>query len=429
VCPLTPRETPAALANLIAWEATPPVAEGQPTTGPRPKLIYSFNCGPDDTLTRTLQDACEAQAFVKRSFESVEVRFCDLPPEKDVYLRDGETGEAPFGRKAGPNWLFFETMRALRQEARFVFLMETDCQPVAPNWLRKLQRACASNQDAWVVGSHYCGASPLHWSIARHINGNALYNVGDGRFWDFLETRFWPWLNDYAVHTMPDLAYDCGWETFLNRMEMEDAGNYDWIHVRDILHRFRIASFVVNIGGAAEQSGEYLWTREDILKRFPEVAIVHGPLARSLDHRRGPTGLGRPLLRGSARIDEHVVHADGDLGKAVFRRSLWINGQPLEEGDTIKMLFQLQCVKSAGVTVTLREPGGRIIGSKKVSGAGFGQTLKAKFEETIPRSMPYVRMVFHFHGQKGLKVALSELSCDIGRGGALFWRVRRIIGN
>jgi hypothetical protein len=43
--------------------------------------------------------------------------------------------------------------------------------------------------------------------------------------------------------------------------------------------------------------------------------------------------------------------------------------------------------------------------------------------------MPYVRIVFHFHGPTGLKVALSELSCDIGRGGALLWRVRRIIGN
>jgi hypothetical protein len=430
ICPLTPRELPAALSNMAYWDKMmPPLLELREPAGARPKLIFSFNGEPDANLSGPLMAQFERSPAVKGSFETIEVRFCRLPPEKDVYLREGEVGDAPFGRKAGPNWLFYETMRALRHEARFVFLMETDCQPVAPNWIKRIERACMMNQDAWIVGSHYCGASPLHWSIARHINGNALYNLGDPLFWEFLENRFWPWLNDYAVATMPDLAYDCAWETYLNRMEMEDAGSYDWVRVRDILQRFRLANFVVNVGGTAEQSGEYLFTREDIIKRFPGVAIVHGPLAASVDHKRGPLGLGHPVLKGGVTADAEVLRAEGDLAKAVFRRSLWISGQPLEETDTLTVLFTLHCIKAASVTVALREPSGRLLGSTTLSGAGYGNARRGKFVQAITRPLPYVRLVFHFHGPAESDVKVTDVRCDVHRGDALFWRTNRVLGN
>jgi hypothetical protein len=428
VCPLTVREMPAALKNLRYWNSTvAPLTELSLGVEGRPRLIYSFNCAPDEGLARTLVEAFHDSETVRRSFESVEVRFCNLPPEKDIYLREGEVGDAPFGRKAGPNWLFFETMRALRDEARFVFLMETDCEPVAPDWITKIQRVCSQNQDAWIIGSHYCGASPLHWSIARHINGNALYNIGDQRFWTFLESEFWPWLNQYAATSMPDLAYDCAWETYLNRVEMEDASSYEWVRARDILHRFRLSNFVVNIGGTAEQGGEYMWTREEVMNRFPGVALVHGPVAASLDHRRGPLGVGTPILRGSARFDDDGLIADGELGKAAFRRSIWIVGRPLDEACTVAFTFTMHCVQAAGVTVTFREPSGRAIGSQRLSGGGFGNPTQERFAHPITTTVPFVRIALTFHGPKDSRVRLSDVRCDISREGELVWRAGRIL--
>lgn len=427
VCPLTPRELPAALANLAYWaEHAPPLTDAPQAGETRPTLVYSFNCDPDESFSSALINAFNENDVARNAFESVDVRFCGLPPEKDVYLRDGEVGAAPFGRKAGPNWLFYETMRSLRGEARFVFLMETDCRPIASNWIKRLQRVCALNQDAWIIGSPYCGVSPLHWSIARHINGNALYQIGDERFWDFIDNRFWPWLNQYAAGSMPDLAYDCGWETWLNRIEMEDASSYDWVLARDILHRFRLSSFIINIGGAAEQAGEYLWTKEEIVKRFPGVAIVHGPITESLDHRRGPVGLGRVFVRGETSLVDGQLVAQGDLNKAGFRRSLWIVGEPLEERHTLTISFAMQCAKNAGLALTIREPGGRIIGAEKLSGVGFGKTSTHRIIQTIPAPVPYVRLAFTFHGLDNARVSLSDLKIEISQGNQLFWRAHRI---
>ncbi|MGI9169610.1 MAG: hypothetical protein ACR2FH_05440, partial [Caulobacteraceae bacterium] len=345
-----------------------------------------------------------------------------------VYLRDGETGDAPFGAKAGPNWLFFETLKALRREAQFVFLMETDCQPVTANWVRKIQKACAQNEEAWIVGSHYCGVSPLHWSIARHINGNALYHVGDARFWDFLENQFWPWLNDYIVTSMPNLAYDCGWETYLNRVEMENAGSYEWIRIRDILQHFRLSNFVVNIGGAAEQAGEYVWTRPEILRRFPGVAIVHGPLADSNDHRRGRLSLGRASVEGSARLDDQGLHVEGDLEAAAFNRSVWLTDQPFEESCEVSVSYAIDCPAEAGLILQLREPGGRLMGSKKKFGGGVGEAKKGKFVQPIPTALPYVRLTVGFHGPEGARIDLSELKCGVHRDGEMLAQTNRVLG-
>jgi uncharacterized protein YeaO (DUF488 family) len=99
VCPLTPRELPAALANLRLWNSTlAPSTEAISSAEGRPRLIYSFNCAHDEALVTALVEAFEESETVRLSFEAMDVRFCDLPPEKDVYLREGEVGEAPYGR-------------------------------------------------------------------------------------------------------------------------------------------------------------------------------------------------------------------------------------------------------------------------------------------------------------------------------------------
>ncbi|MEO7027466.1 MAG: hypothetical protein ABI056_07930 [Caulobacteraceae bacterium] len=430
VCPLTRREAPQALVNLEMWNReTPPLLATAGPSPSKPELIFSFNGSSDPELSRTFVTAFETLPAVKNAFAGIDIRFCDLPPDKDLYVRDGEVRYAPFGRKAGPNWLFYETMRSLRGENKFVFLMETDCQPIAPNWLRRLQRVCLQHDDAWVVGSHYCGVSPLHWSVARHINGNALYNIGDDLFWIFMEQQFWPWLNEYVVSHMPNLAYDCGWETYLNRVEMEHAANYDWVRARDVLQRFRLSNFIVNIGGAAEQSGDYIWTRADILKRFPGAVVVHGPLASGKDHRRGGVSLGRPTLEGGASVagDRLTIaaHPDG----AMFSRSIWLAGEPLNPGTEIAVHYTLDCPEEAGVMVTLREPNGRVIASKRRLGAGVGEGRAGRCVVSLDSPLPYVKLTFAFHGPEEARIELGDVRCKLSGEGERLALGNRILGD
>src|SRR5690349_14082281 len=172
VCPLTPRELPTALKNLKSWEQDARPCSNATDTSPR--LIFSFSCGESPKLREPLIQEYARCPSLRNYFSQMEVSFCDLPPEKDVYVRGTPDRPLPFGNKAGPNWLFYETIKSLRQTARFVFLMETDCTPVVPDWISTLAKVCLHYNDAWIVGSHYRGVSPLHWALARHINGNAL---------------------------------------------------------------------------------------------------------------------------------------------------------------------------------------------------------------------------------------------------------------
>lgn len=428
VCPLTMREAPRALSNLRLWDRDfPPVTDSPPATTPPPTLIFSFNGARDDQIEQQFAALFETLPVVKRSFGKLEINFCNLPPEKDVYVRDGQTQYAPHGRKAGPNWLFYETLAAIRGNSGTIFLMETDCQPIVPNWLRRLQRVSLQHDDAWIVGSHYCGVSPLHWSVARHINGNALYNLGDPSFWRFLSEDFWPWLVEYAASHAPGLAYDCGWETLLNRIEMEYSENYDWIGVRDVLHRFRLSTFIVNIGGAAEQCGDYMWTRADILKRFPNAVLVHGPLANDNAHRRGDMALGRASLSGRTEVRAQQIQVECASTGNAFSRSMWLVGAALDPADEIVISYVLDCSAEAGVILSVTDPTGRVIGSSRRLGATEGEPRAGRSTVTLPRRVPYVKMRFVFGGPSGAPIKVGDVKVKICRKGQRLALASRVL--
>ena len=428
VCPLTLREAPRALENLQVWDREfPPLTEAPGTSAQPPTLIFSFAGAQDDQIKHEFSSMFDKLPAVRHSFDHLEVRFCNLSPEKDIYVRDGDTQYAPYGRKAGPNWLFYETVRSLQPDSKYIFLMETDCRPIVSNWLRRLQRLSLQHDDAWVVGSHYCGVSPLHWSVVRHINGNALYNLGDPSFWQFFSEEFWPWFKQYVVSHAPGLAYDCGWETFLNRIEMEHSANYDWIKVRNVLQRFRLSTFVVNLGGHAEQSGDYIWTRNDVLKRYPNAVLVHGPLSNNTAHRRGNAGVGKPCLDGSVDLDRDKLKVICDSLPFRFSRSIWLIGEPFEEADDIVVTYVLDCSTEAGVTVSVADPSGRIMASMRRIGANEGEPCTGRMSVTIQRRLPYVKLVFVFGGPMGAGITLSDVRAKISRNNENLALVNRIL--
>ena len=413
VCPLTARELPQALLNIRTWNDELPPGSPVPGQAP-PRLIFSFNCGRDADAERSLREAFDAAPVVRDGFGDVDIRFLDLPEEKDQYIRK-PTGPAPkYGFKSGPNWMFYETMKALRAEAQFAFLMEVDCTPLVPNWLRRLSRACARHEDAWVIGAHYSGASPLKRQVARHINGNALYHVGNPDYAVFLDTILWPWMLRYIEEHDPALAYDCAWETFLHRDEMDDSAHYDWIVSRNVLHKFRLTDSIVNIGGFAEQSAHYVWTRQQLLQRFPVATIVHGPVATTTAHRRGKLSVGSPSLRDVTLSGDDALSLESADG--LFMRSIWPFEGSLEPAQIAIVSLTLVGRRGQAIAIDLREPAGGVLERKKIVVKEDGQR-KVRVEFTVPHRMNYINIALMVLRQakepapieiSGLMVAIAQ---------------------
>jgi hypothetical protein len=382
VCPLIPAELPTALANLELWDRHLPPGDafpGRPDIA-RPLLVFSFNVAENAEIRKQLTDAFSRCPNVRASFSGLLVHFCNLPAQKDIYVRTPGASAYEFGNKSGPNWLFYETMRMLRGTADFAFLMEVDCRPLHPDWLRPLAQVCARNPDAWIIGAHYSGASPIPPRVARHINGNALYHIGSDALWTFLDETLWPWMHEYILTHDQDLAYDCAWETFLNRDEMSESGHYDWIVSRDILHRFRLTEAIVNIGGHAEQSGWYAWTREDLLRRFPHAAIIHGPIADNFQHLRGGLAVGRAERDGVAGQGPNWLTFATDTATRRYKRSIWRPDRGFHAGDRLSVHATLDAGEEHAGIIELHDTNGHSLGYAWLTGGTGGGDARLSIE-------------------------------------------------
>lgn len=142
-------------------------------------------------------------------FSDVRVIDLQISPEEDIYIRDARDYDRTIprlGLKSGPNKQFFQTMR-ICSEFSCTLLNEVDMLPLTTDWLDKLANVIPPNNDFMVLGSRYSGEAKLGPDIARHINGNAIYNTGNPAFQEFLDTVWEPGVEEMCKD-QPDTAYD-----------------------------------------------------------------------------------------------------------------------------------------------------------------------------------------------------------------------------
>lgn len=134
-----------------------------------------------------------------------------VPREVDRYIRtwDPRARWSPWGLKSGPNFQFFRVLEETHaaHPEQWVFLLETDVVPLRPPTPDDLR---LDMDSLWVVGAHQHPAVLRHLdaNLWNHLNGAALYHVGDAQFRAFLESVWKPSLL-YLLHENPTLAYDC----------------------------------------------------------------------------------------------------------------------------------------------------------------------------------------------------------------------------
>jgi hypothetical protein len=240
------------LANLSFWarpEATPMLW----ARNYKPDLVFSFNNGETaDALEPAISKAFTTHNL-SRYFDTLRFERLELRGEADLYQSDYTKPVGAQGHKAGPNNQFFETMRRLRGTGRYVFYMEPDCVPIRPDWLGQLLDRL-EHADAWIIGSVYRGRGTLERRFMRHLNGNAVYAVGDPAFQDFLvdlEGRFAALLSEDSRY-----AYDLALEILFTGANCDAKATEDeralWRYFQPIAHRFHATDYIQNISARVD---------------------------------------------------------------------------------------------------------------------------------------------------------------------------------
>lgn len=277
--PLTPRERDRALLNLESWAEEERLPWTVFPEAPRIDLVFAYSGLPDASLSDPILEFFAGSEVLRQSFRNCEVHFIGLEGEDDLYVRDASGPVPRYGFKAGPNLLFFGALRLMRRYSGFALLMETDCTPLRRGWLKTIDEVCRRHPKAWVIGSIYRGMGVLGNDIKRHLNGNAIYSVGNTEYWEFLDGAYLSWLQHHIDKKDPNLAFDTAWERFFRDASAENANDASWRVVQSVYSRFRACDEIVNIAGEAEMADRVRWSREALRGAFPYAAIVHGPVA------------------------------------------------------------------------------------------------------------------------------------------------------
>ncbi len=142
--------------------------------------------------------------------------------------------------------LMFESMLLKTSDyfknSSFIFYMEPDVRPIKSNWLNAILMEI-SNGNFWCKGSIFRGdlnkfrKNDPYIPNYLHINGNAIYNIGNIEFISF----YFDILRPYIVKKNGDSinAYDTDIFEFLM-----DKNNYEI--TRNILHQFHFTDLIQN---------------------------------------------------------------------------------------------------------------------------------------------------------------------------------------
>lgn len=301
VVPTTLKEREALLNQLWLFEQEAfrpePAVELQ-----KPDLAYVFNSGDTASLEDELRKSFNESTRLRQAFREPLFVNLGLKGEQDAYIRDYTKPAGRFGYKAGPNNQFFETLRKFSLSGHFMFLMESDCLPIRPGWLGRLQRILRDSEQFWILGSAYRGKATIDESYKRHINGNAVYAAGDVDFQVFVEA-FWRPELERIVLKNPLIAYDCALELLVGEAKSQSADNPTWRLTQEVMHLIRYTDFVQNRSG----NRDFWDTPSDLVQYLNRASVdtylLHGkPIAEAVTALRRTGAVASPNLLEIPRL-------------------------------------------------------------------------------------------------------------------------------
>jgi hypothetical protein len=283
VVPTQVRERDRILKNLRLWKH-PAFAPFLHFRGrDRVKLIFSFTGNENGKLKQEILEEFQKGDILQQYFSDIQFYFFALPKDEDIYIQDYSLPAGKKGYKSGPNQQFFLNLDALQNVCQYAFFMETDCLPIRPDWLGKLYDLVQTSEEFWILGSSYKGRATIARHYARHINGNAVYAVGNSKFAEFAQT--WKFILDETIEKHDNrIAYDCVLENFFAH---EFGFNPDaplltvnpnatrWKLYQEVVPYLRYSNYVLNYSGKVDLEQAKLDFLREVREASRESYILH----------------------------------------------------------------------------------------------------------------------------------------------------------
>lgn len=277
VVPATAVEIESILANFDIW-ADPDHAPITPDHDPALCTLHFVFNNSSAAVYEPMMRQVYSETRMERYFSHLKFTYLELTGDLDKYERNYANPVGDEGYKSGPNNQFFGAMAQAQDDGHTVFQMETDCVPLRAGWLSALQDLVADHDPFWVLGSRYLGVETLSPDFANHINGNAIYAVGDTGFQEFLRDFWEPHTRAMVAQKDKRLAYDCILETVFSTQKDSDPAVAAVLDTSG--HLFGTTQYVLNISGKAD-----LGTLSDsysagLLAKHPQAYVLHNRTAQ-----------------------------------------------------------------------------------------------------------------------------------------------------
>lgn len=251
-------------ANLRLWQTYPPCSRaGAPPhpNAPYHLVLYSSADSKKRTYIADLEARLQSAVANLTSealgcFQSVEIQHANLSGSSDTYYK---------GTRLMIEKLIVGKVK-LQFPAEYVFYMEPDCLPIRSNWLNALDTSVRWPQPTfWMKGSIYRGYNKGVYATRHppqffHINGNAIYNVGDRQFRAWYIRHYRPYVQ--AATPRKDRSFDTDFWRFLYDVE-------NIMVARQVIHKFVYTELVVNYWKSS-------YSVAKLRESFPNTHLVHG---------------------------------------------------------------------------------------------------------------------------------------------------------
>ncbi|PJF17653.1 hypothetical protein PSACC_02547 [Paramicrosporidium saccamoebae] len=234
----------------------PPTTEGyefyanNPDVGRNITLTLALSGTTDKKIRNFLLSRYqELPAGIRSCFREARVVFANFTGDDDSYFNGSRNMvEAMMLNKFG------------LKDPFYVLYIEPDCLPVRNYWLSALDAMTRPPADTfWIKGSLYRGGSIEVQRMelyARHLNGNAIYNIGDK---DFLQFHF-----SKVAKQVSNIGYDTDrYQYFINHP----------YEVLPLQHRFQYSDVVQNMW-------HFDFSKRLLAVKSPLTYIVHGGFPR-----------------------------------------------------------------------------------------------------------------------------------------------------
>ncbi len=279
--PFTENDLDALIRNLYLWsedEFKPYFYE--PDT-PEVELHFAMNASINKQVEERIKSAYY-DAGLERYFKAMQFHYSNLSGLRDLYTRLFKGKAGPEGYMSGPNNQFFDIINKFSEGMSHIFLMEVDVVPLRANWLKHLQEIVKNPDPFWICGSIYRGKAAI--KATTHINGNALYNVGDSSFKAFFKEIFLPYFYR-RIKENPRLPYDIilhdlFMPVYTGKKDQERLSIW-----KQVIHYFRPSDFIVDLSHEEDRRLDNQLSKEKARATFPRSFLLHGAVGKILQKK------------------------------------------------------------------------------------------------------------------------------------------------